>query len=102
MEQVRPQNTYETHETQENENLETLNQAPSENQNENLQQMLMLLQMQQMLNNSGQTNQETAQPDLNSLVASQDPGSMPQQMQSMPDSTPEDVKVATQKQLADL
>lgn len=71
----------------------------------NLQQMLMLLQTQQMLTNS-QHDLGVNQPDLNTLVASTLQESMMNEVQRIftnpSEATPDDIKIATQKQLADL
>lgn len=71
----------------------------------NLQQMLTLLQTQQILANS-QHDLGVNQPDLNTLVASTLQESMFNEVQRIftnpAEATPDDIKIATQKQLADL
>jgi hypothetical protein len=71
----------------------------------NLQQMLMLLQSQQIMANS-QQDLGVNQPDLNTLVASQFQESTINEVQRIftnpAEATPDDIKIATQKQLADL
>lgn len=88
--------------------VESQMQQPNANEyapNE-LQQMLMMLQAQQIIANSGSVNAQQQHPDLNNLVASQASNQMTQDAQrfvSHPESkTPDDIKLATQKQLADL
>lgn len=86
----------------------SLIQHPNTNEygSNEIQQMLMMLQAQQFLANSGSVHQQSPHPDLNSLVANQVPNQLTQDIQKFvshsENKTPNDVKLATQRQLADL